>query len=57
MKKKNILMLLGGMLAATTLFTSCSEEKVYDFDGINYERVYMFCAIPLRNLYEKVNSS
>ena len=34
-------MLLGGMLAATTLFTSCSEEKVYDFDGINYERVYM----------------
>ena len=34
-------MLLGGMLAATTLFTSCSEEKVYDVDGINYERVYM----------------
>lgn len=34
-------MLFGGMLAAATLFTSCSEEKVYDVDGINYERVYM----------------
>lgn len=34
-------MLFGGMLAATTLFTSCSEEKIYDVDGINYERVYM----------------
>lgn len=41
MKMNNILMLFGGMLAATTLFTSCSEEKIYDVDGINYERVYM----------------
>lgn len=41
MKMKNILMLFGGMLAVTTLFTSCSEEKIYDVDGINYERVYI----------------
>lgn len=41
MKIKNIILLCGGLLATTTLFTSCSKDKTYDFDGIDYQRVYI----------------
>ncbi|NCC10815.1 MAG: hypothetical protein EOM31_10005 [Bacteroidia bacterium] len=38
---KNILVLIGALFLGTVVFTSCSEDKSYDFDGISYERIYM----------------
>ncbi|MBP5277886.1 MAG: DUF1735 domain-containing protein [Prevotella sp.] len=41
MKLKNIYMFCGAVLLGTLALTSCSEDKIYDFDGIDYQRVFI----------------
>lgn len=41
MKINNIFILGGALLLGTMTFSSCSKDETYDFDGINYERIYM----------------
>ena len=40
MKLKNIFLALGGAMLLSCSMASCSDEEVYDFDGIPYNRVY-----------------
>ncbi len=40
MKLKNIFLAMGGALMLCGSFASCSDDKTYDFDGIDYQRVY-----------------
>lgn len=41
MKRINKFILSGALLLGAVAFTSCSKDETYDYDGINYERVYM----------------
>ncbi len=41
MKLKNIFLFCGAALIGVLALTSCSEEKPYDFDGVDYGRVFI----------------